>query len=197
MGNKKLYLYIAGGFVAAILVILLAIQSGFINFGGPSESAMNVYQQPYNPANFGTSTVTIPAGSVAPVSSSGQVLAPSGKVADNAAPAGAGDSPQETAPLAADQVPQGSVKINVLDTSFSPSSFSVTAGNLVTLTFTYKMTDLSRGAMIVFGDPSLSGILVVLTPGATKAISFNAPTKSGNYDFFVRGTDVKGTMIVK
>jgi hypothetical protein len=193
MENKKIYIYIAVGFIAAIVVIILAVQGGFVNLGGPGPKVVNIT----NPETGETIEAVIPEGAAAPVNEEGQVLAPSGKVAQNDAPTGAGDSPQETQTLAPDEIPEGSLEIEVRDGSFSPASFSASTGQVVTLTFIYKLTDKSRGAHILFADPSLSGILVVLPPDTTKAITFNAPSQSGSYEFFLRGTDVKGTMVVR
>lgn len=130
----------------------------------------------------------------------GEVLTRSGeKPADNAVPDGKRNSPLQSAPIAdTSKLPTGTVKLVITPTGFTPSEFTVNAGQAVALSVT------SQGSIEVFkfDSPLLSGVAIGLVPNETRAITFNAPTKTGEYTFFSdfgghRQMGMVGKMIVK
>ncbi len=185
--------------VAAAAVVLAIIFGGKLSGTGGGVVAPAIDAGTSTPVSVvtpqGGAKVYAPGSSA--VTDKGEVIAPSGKVAKNNALPGAGDSPQESYALKVGEVPQGSLKISISDSVFSPAEFSVSNGKPVILTFTSTGTDTSRGAIVQFEDPSLSGLIVSLLPGETKALTFSAPEKTGDYTFYRKGSSARGVMHVK
>jgi uncharacterized cupredoxin-like copper-binding protein len=110
-------------------------------------------------------------------------------------------APQQTAPISEAAVKNnGSViKIQVSATGFNPNSFSVKPGAATTIAVT-SADDFTH--IFAFADKSLEAVAVGLAPGETRAISFNAPDKAGEYEFRCgvpghAGRGEVGKMIVK
>ncbi len=181
--NKKTIVWIIAGVVAAAIVIYFAVSGGL----------------PQAPQGTQTPEGTVAVTGTSPVAPSGEVIAPSGKPADNSSVPGSQTAPQQSAPLAAKEIPPQAVKLSVSASGFSPSSFSVSAGKAVTLSLTGadEQTHVFR-----FDDPSLNAVAIGIGPGQTRVITFNAPDKAGTYSFHcdvpghtARGE--KGTMTVR
>lgn len=175
MENKKqIYLWIVVGVVVALVVIYFAIRSG----GLPSSNAP-VGTQTNQGVQTASGTVAAPGSS--PVNSSGQVLAPSGQVANNSAVPGSVSAPSQSAPVTATDVPSSAIKLDISTTGgFSPSTFTVKAGAAVTLSLTG--TD-DQTHVLRFDDSSLQAVAIGIGPGMTRVITFNAPTTAGTYSF--------------
>jgi len=147
--------------------------------------------------NVGTAKVVVPGTN--PITSDNVVVTGTGVVAENAGMVMGENSPKQTGFLNVDELPENVVKLNVGNGGFSPSSFTTTVG--APTTFSLTGVD-SFSHMISFDDPSLAAIGVLVGPGQTKAITFNAPTQPGTYTFYCaspdhRGQGEEGQMIVR
>ncbi|MFH1162041.1 MAG: cupredoxin domain-containing protein [Candidatus Jorgensenbacteria bacterium] len=107
--------------------------------------------------------------------------------------------PQQSSPIAQNQIPTGAIAITVTDSGFSPSRFKVNAGAEATVALTsgdrYTHT-------LVFDDPALADVAIGVGPRETRAISFYAPDAPGEYAFSctVPGHGARGevgTMVVE
>lgn len=194
---KQVLIWVGAGVAAAAIVIAVIFGGKFSNQGSDQGYVGTGDQVPVSGTEVdtaqGKATVYAPGSSA--VTSGGEIVAPSGKVAKNDALPGAGDSPQESYGLKPSEVPQGSIKFSISASVFTPTETSVIGGKPVVLTFT--STDTDRAAIIQFQDPSLSGLIVSLLPGETKAITFSAPEKSGDYIFYRKGSNARGVMHVR
>jgi hypothetical protein len=157
----------------------------------------------------GTTTVMkeIKAVVVAPGTSavdmeSGKVLTETGKIANNEAQAGSQEAPQQSFPIAnKEELPKSTIKLDVTSSSFTPNTFTVNRGQVVSLAVS-NVNETTFSEIFRFDDPSLSGVVLGLAKGETKTITFNAPTKAGEYSFFSdmfdhRAQGAVGKMIVK
>lgn len=139
------------------------------------------------------------APGASPVSEEGKVIAPSGEVANNAAPPGTQSAPQQSAPVAKEEVPTKAVKLSIVNGKITPNEFEVSRGAAVTLSVT---SDDRFTHIFKFKDPSLQAVAVGVGPGETRLITFNAPSQKGEYEFYcdVPSHEVmgeKGKMVVK
>lgn len=128
----------------------------------------------------------------------GQVIAPSGAVADNSAAPGAENAPQQSGVVSENAVPPSAIKLSASAGGFSPNTFEVRSGSIVTLAV---MSEDSSSYIFAFEHPELSAATVGVGPGQTRVINFKAPAV-GTYDFrsAVPGHAAKGLtgkMIVK
>jgi len=135
------------------------------------------------------------------VTEGGKVVTEEGEPVDNAAAPGSPTAPQQSDPISEEAIPRGAIKIQVSAAGFKPSEFTVNSGEVVTLSVTSvdEQTHIFK-----FNDPSLKAIAVGVGPGVVRALTFNAPDKRGEYQFFCDvpghvspGRDETGTMIVK
>ncbi len=189
--------YIIGSLIGVLVggsIIYFLIQSGVLG---------NKVQPPVPPVG----TAPIPPGTeVAPVAPGTSPVAPNGlvvnafgKVADNSAVAGAPEAPQQSAVLEDKEVPAGTIKIVARLNGFTPNSFEVKAGAAVTLSLA---SGDGFSYVFKFDDPSLSAVAIGVSASDVRAITFNAPTKKGEYTFYSdvpghRDSGLVGKMIVK
>lgn len=144
---------------------------------------------------------TVVAEGTSPINKeTGEVINPStGKAVDNAASPATPNAPQQSNPISKEAIPASAKEITATSGGFSPNSFEVQAGAPVSVsvtsadTFTY---------VFAFDDPSLSAVAVGIGPGETRVITFNAPSKAGEYVFYNnvgprRPSQISGKMIVK
>lgn len=162
--NKKTIVWIVVGVIVAAVVIYFAVSGGL----------------PQRPSEMQTPEGTVAVTGTSPIAPSGEVIAPSGKPADNTSVPGSQTAPQQSAPLSTKEVPPQAVKLSVSASGFSPSSFSVSAGKAVTLSLT--STD-DQTHVLRFNDPSLNAVAIGIGPGQTRVITFNAPAAPGTYSF--------------
>jgi plastocyanin len=147
--------------------------------------------------NVGTAKVVVPGTN--PITADNVVVTEDGTVAENAGMVMGENSPKQTGFLNKEELPDNIVKLNVGAGGFSPNSFTTTVGAPTTFSLT-GVDEFSH--MISFDDPSLGAIGVLVGPGQTKAITFNAPTTAGTYTFYCsspghRDQGEEGKMIVR
>ncbi|MFZ2310639.1 MAG: cupredoxin domain-containing protein [Patescibacteria group bacterium] len=128
-----------------------------------------------------------------------KVVTETGVVTENVVLPMAPTAPKQTGFLDKAELPKGVVNVNVGNDKFSPAEFSTKVGAPTTFSLT-GIDDFSH--VIAFDDASLSAIAILVGPGQTKAITFNAPTTAGTYTFSCASPDHAakgevGKMIVK
>lgn len=192
MENKnKLYIWIIIGVIAAAVVIYLIVTGG-IKLPGVVEEE--------GPAPIITPQGVVAVPGASPVSDEGKVIAPTGQVAKNNVEPGTPEAPQQSEVITPKEVPKEAIKIIISASGFSPPSFTVKAGEAVTLVL--GIGD-AQTHIFKFDDPSLSAVATGVGPGdPMRAITFNAPTAPGEYAFHcdVPGHAARGEvgkMIVK
>lgn len=114
------------------------------------------------------------------VTKDNKVVTESGVVASNSARPMSDEAPKQTSFLDRENLPESVIQLEVGNNKFNPNSFTVKAG--APITFSLTGAD-SFSHVIVFEDPSLSAVAILVGPGQTKAITFNAPVKAGTYTF--------------
>lgn len=97
------------------------------------------------------------------------------------------------------KLPQSAVQIKVGDSKFEPSTFTVQPGAPLSLAF--SSID-KKVHVITFSDPSLAALSFGVGANQTKAMTFNAPSQPGEYEFHCdvpghRAAGELGTMIVQ
>ena len=110
------------------------------------------------------------------------------------------EAPQQTGPLNKEDLSSKVIKIDMsLEKGITPAEFSVTKGAPLSIAVSSidQWTHIFR-----FEDPSLSAVAIGVSAGETRAMTFNAPTKTGEYKFFCdlpghAGRGETGKMIVK
>jgi uncharacterized cupredoxin-like copper-binding protein len=121
------------------------------------------------------------------------VMTMKGEVANNNAAPMAPNAPQQTEAITKASVANDNSvnKIDVSEKGFSPNYLKVKAGSLVNIAIT---SSDSYTHIFAFRDASLSAVAVGVGPGETRAIIFNAPAKTGTYEFYcnVPGHDMRG-----
>jgi plastocyanin len=108
-------------------------------------------------------------------------------------------APSESGPVAVAALAPSVIKLEVSAAGYSPKEFTVKPGAAVSVSIT--ATDAFAHSL-VFEDASLSAIGVGVYSKETRVISFNAPTKAGEYIFYCnvgnhRSRGEVGKMIVK
>ena len=91
--------------------------------------------------------------------------------------------PEQTMPLAPDKIEEvtktgEAIKLTIAD-NFSPSEFTVTAGQIVSLILEAPNATHTFG----FESPELSNIYMGVALGESRGLSFIAPSKPGDYKF--------------
>lgn len=134
-----------------------------------------------------------------PITKENKVVTKTGEVTDNTAPIMSENAPRQTGFLNKEELPSGLTSLSISAKGFTPNEFTTKAG--APTTFAITSTD-SEVHLIAFNDQALGAIAILVGPGQTKAITFNAPATAGNYSFSCatpghanRGET--GTMIVK
>jgi plastocyanin len=105
--------------------------------------------------------------------------------------------PQASA-VSREKLPEGTIELSASATGFSPNSFTVDAGQKITLAITSK----DKSHTFAFKDPALGSVALNAGAGQTSAVNFIAPTKKGEYAFRCdlpghEDNGEVGTMIVK
>jgi len=129
----------------------------------------------------------------------GKVVTPEGKPVKNDAIPGTIGAPQQSDLIKnLEKLPIGAIKLSVTEKGFNPLSFEVKAGQVVNLVITAGDAQFH---VLKFKDPLLSGVFMGIPGEQTRAITFNAPEKVGEYEFFCdvpghQDKGEKGKMIV-
>ncbi|MFA5024010.1 MAG: cupredoxin domain-containing protein [Patescibacteria group bacterium] len=115
-----------------------------------------------------------------PITVDDKVVTPEGRIATSTERPMEGDAPRQTGFLKKEDLPTTLVKVEVGNGKFSPTEFKTHLGapTSFSLTGVDKLTHL-----IAFDSPALSAVIIMVGPGQTKAITFNAPDKAGEYTF--------------
>lgn len=125
-----------------------------------------------------------------------------GKAANNGEESGTPSAPQQSNPIAENQIPPTVVKISAsMSQGFSPKTFEVRVGAPVSVSVT---SEDGKTYVFAFRDASLQGVAIGVGPGdPTRVISFNAPMQKGEYAFYsnmpsqANTPAFQGKMIVK
>lgn len=185
--NKNTLIWAVVGVVVAVVVIYFLVSGGVVSPQGPVQGEQ-------------TSQGTVVAPGSSAVATSGLVVTPEGKPVNNAAEPGTPDAPKQSNPISVSDIPSQAIKITMASSGITPSSFTVSAGQVVQLSIAEGDTQTH---IFKFDDPSLAAVAVGIGPGdSVRVITFNAPSKAGSYTFFCdvpghRGRGEQGTMIVK
>lgn len=213
MPNKKVIII---GLVVVLLIVAVALivnsgKKSANNTANNNNSGSNVADTQATP-DAGTATAptpapdqVVPAGARVEVTGGNAitkdnvVITKTGEVAKNDAVPMSPSAPQQTAPIAKAQVPSTAIKLDVSAAGFAPNSFSVKAGAPVT--FSVSSAD-GLTHVFMFDDNALAAVAIGIGPSETRAITFNAPTKAGEYTFRCdvpghSGRGETGKMIVK
>ena len=111
---------------------------------------------------------------------------------------GSPENPQQSSPVSESQVPREALKLSVSATGFTPTSFSVNAGEAVSL----SLTSEDQTHVFYFEDPALRNVAVGVGPNETRFIEFYAPETPGEYVFYCdvpghRTRGEEGVMVVE
>jgi len=109
------------------------------------------------------------------------------------------EEPMQSPPMEEKEVPKEAIKVGMSAAGFSPETFEVKAGQTIILSVS---SEDQWTHVFKFKDETLSDVAIGLNPGETRVITFIAPKKAGDYEFFcdVPGHEARGetgTMIVK
>jgi plastocyanin len=91
------------------------------------------------------------------------------------------NAPRQTGPVSSEELTEEVIQLEISAAGWSPSEFTVVPGSLITLSVT--SVDTSNHTFR-FRDASLNAVRVGVYGGETRAISFNAPNESGEYEFY-------------
>jgi len=101
------------------------------------------------------------------------------------------EAPMQSPPMEEKEIPKTAIKIGMSAAGISPKTFEVKAGQTVILSVS---SEDQWTHVFKFKDETLSEIAVGLSPGETRVITFIAPKKTGDYEFFcdVPGHSIRG-----
>ncbi|HXF44060.1 MAG TPA: cupredoxin domain-containing protein [Candidatus Paceibacterota bacterium] len=138
------------------------------------------------------------APGTSPVTAEGEVITDSGNPVRLDVTPGTPEAPQQSNPISREILPESAIQIEVSDQGFSPTTFTVKAGEAVTLSLTSVG---SQTHVFKFENPSLKAVAIGVGPEETRAITFNAPT-AGSYAFYCdvpghRSRGEEGVMMVE
>lgn len=114
------------------------------------------------------------------VTKDNKVVTAEGKVTANNAQPMAPDAPKQTSFLDKATLAPSVIQLSVGNNKFAPNEFTVKAGAPTTISIT-GVDSFSH--VIAFNDSSLSAVAVLVGPGQTRGITFNAPVVKGTYTF--------------
>ncbi len=121
-------------------------------------------------------------GSINLVTQDNKVVNLQGTPVKNDAPMTSVEAPQQTGPINKNTLSAKVVKIDIsLEKGMVPAEFTVAKGAPISIAISSvdKWTHIFK-----FEDPSLSAVAIGVSPGETRAMTFNAPTKAGEYKFY-------------
>lgn len=129
--------------------------------------------------------VVVPGAS--PVTRDGLVLTEDGELAQNNIEPMSPGAPRQTEPISEEDLSTGSIRLSVsIAAGWTPNEFVVKAGMPVTL----AISSIDESTYLFkFVDDSLSAVAIGVSPGETRAITFNAPDSPGEYQFI---SDIPG-----
>ena len=109
------------------------------------------------------------------------------------------EKPVSSLPMEEKDIPEQAIRIGVSAEGFSPSSFEVEKGEKVILAVT---SEDKWDHVFKFKNENLAEVAIGVGFGEVKAITFYAPSESGEYEFYCdapghESRGEKGKMIVK
>ena len=128
----------------------------------------------------GVGQVTIVAPGTNPINEENIVLLNNGQVAKNNGTMAGADAPKPTGFLIPEELVEGVFQLEVSLAGFEPSQFTTFAG--APTTFSLTSTD-DFVHTFVFDHRDLASISILVGPNQTRAITFQAPTTPGIYNF--------------
>ncbi len=114
------------------------------------------------------------------IATSGKVVNQEGKEVKTDVAYNSPEAPRQTMNLNPSEV-TANVTLQVGNNAFSPNEFTVRKGDAVTVAMT-GVDDSSH--VLAFRDSVLSAVFVNIRPRETRAVTFNAPSQAGRYEFF-------------
>ncbi len=213
--NKKLWVLLGVLLLMVIIIVIVVVQgkrsknNKIINKNVSNNSQQVQKETTKNPTtNTATSTnnskvislkgTTVVVPGANPIAKDDKVLTTSGQVTKTDVSPASSLAPQQTLAISKKTLSASVIKLNVsAKTGFIPNSFTVKAGAPITVSITNQ--DTNQSATLGFVSPLLSGVILGTGPSETRAITFNAPTQTGNYKFIdgIPGHTAHGIMIVK
>lgn len=207
--SKKLWVLL-GAVVVIVIIIIAALQGNKPKTTAPSgqptdngqttnaPTAATTSPEATSPANSALKDATVVVPGANPITKENVVVTTSGVATKNDVGGSSPLAPQQTLNVAKESLAASVIKLEISNaTGFVPDTFTVKAGAPVTVALTNKDTGNSR--TLAFTDPSMVAVIIGTPPSETRAITFNAPTKPGTYDFIdgIPGHNGTGKMIVK
>jgi len=212
--NQKLFI-LAGVLILMIIIVVIVASRGENTSVSPvnndqannaqtnNDQAQNVAGTDKTDASttpesiaFQDAVAVVPGASL--VNKENKVITTSGEVTQTDVAYNSPLAPQQTMEVVKESLDSSVIKLDISAANgFVPNTFTVKAGAAVTISITNQESD--RSAALAFTDPSMQAVIINTRPSETRAITFNAPTKAGSYQFIdgIPGHSAEGTMIVK
>lgn len=129
-------------------------------------------------ADIENAVVVVPGANA--ITKDNKVVTAEGVVTDSAAIPMSDNAPKQTGFLVREELPSSIVQLEVGNGKFSPNQFTTKPGAPTT----FSLTSVDEYVHIInFDDQAVSAVSILVGPGQTKAITFNAPTEAGEYTF--------------
>lgn len=106
-------------------------------------------------------------------------------------------APTQSMVMSEDNIPDGAIRISGTASGFSPSEFTVSPNQEITLALTVRI-DLP--VVLTFYNPKMAPVSIGCGPGETRWVTFKAPSEKGEYTFrndIIGHINETGKMIVK
>lgn len=103
------------------------------------------------------------------------------------------ENPAASLPITEEELPEGSINIEMSDGKIIPEEFSVKTGEQVV----FSVTALDKVHVLKFKEEVLSDVAVGVAKGETKTITFYAPEESGDYHMYCDVPGHKGESLMK
>lgn len=136
------------------------------------------FEEPVNPVLEGA-VINAPGANL--VTKDGKVVNEEGKEVRSDVAYNSPEAPRQTLAIDNPDEIKNAVRLTLGDEGFSPTEFSVKAGEAVTIALTSASGE-SHG--MVFDDAKLQAVIINLPPNETRAVTFNAPSEKGEYSFY-------------
>lgn len=218
--NKKKLLVLVGILIAAVIILIVAAAINSKKQG--TGNTNQVENQPGTQTEVSTTTpdaaavvkeievapitatqplkdVKIVVPGANPITADNKVVTPEGKATNNSAAPMSAAAPKQTGFLVKEDLPTTMTQLTITAKGISPSQFTTKPGAPTSISVTSGDDSVH---VFTFTDSSLAAIAILVGPGQTKAIVFNAPTTAGEYEFHCASPDhaprgETGKMIVK
>ena len=175
MGNKKIIIFSLVAFIAIVAIVALVLKSRIDSGAVAATPGKTIVSEiPETPAAASETSLAeesiVIADTAVPVNPKDQSL--------SALP-GSEEAPKQEIVESGSTIPAKAISISVTDKGFSPDSFTVKAGQQVTLAI---MAADGNTHVFIFPNASLMGLTTAVLSGETKMITFTAP-EAGSFLF--------------